>query len=178
MSDFDGIDKSTGTSALAVPNGPLTREALEAAVRAIQEAAPAAACGSEESPHHYLGAAKVGERVRCAVCSERLIVMPNGRAMVEPKLADFFKRPLPLRFLDVRDPPVTDASLALRYAMATRPSRVFYGEMSVGYDWAGRPPKRLKGRNRTRTAKRTDFGARIEGAHSLSSLRRGSAGTE
>ncbi len=163
MSEFDGIDEST--SALAVPNGPLTREVLEAAVRAIQEAAPGASCGSEERPH-LVPTALPGASVRCISCGEQLVALANGRAMRMPKLGDFFKRE-PLRFLD-RDPgksvfqvPPEYRYSSLDAAASRQPLHIYFDEVSsfTERDWR-RWKRAMRKPNRTRSTKRTDFSAR------------------
>ncbi len=161
MSDFDGIDRGT-FSRLAVTNEPITAETLRQAVEAIESAAPVTPCGTEENPHRYFGDVRVGERVRCVVCAERLIALPDGRAMIEPALADFFKRG-PLRFAA---PPLDDSKVTVppeyRY-MSVPDARVghTFVPMSIGYDWGFEPPRRWRPRNLTRSTSRTDFGRRF-----------------
>lgn len=180
MSDFDGIDRGTTTSALAMANGPLTAASLAAAVQAIRDAAPAAACGSEERPH-LVPTALRGALVRCVSCGENLVALPNGRAMPAPSLADFFKRELPR--LSVPDEPVR-VPPEFRYTPAIdERARHVCLSMSVGYDWGVEPPRALarqrlarpeyispklwrlmrrEGRKNVhgRSTRRTDFGSR------------------
>lgn len=165
--DFDGIDRGTQMGALAMPNGPLTDDVLAAAAKALADAAPAAACGSEERPHHYYGTAKIGERVRCVVCAERFVILPDGRAMAEPVLADFFQRE-PLRFLD-RDPGKSVFTVPPEYrysdpgaAPSRHPLHVYYDEISAFTEESWRRVKHaLRHRkNRTRSTRRTDFASR------------------
>lgn len=162
--DFDGIDLGTQTSALAVDSAPLTADLLRQAAESIANASPRPPCGSEESPHRYFGDAKPGERVRCVLCAERLVVLPDGRAMVEPVLADLFKRK-PLR---VPAPPsdVMVVPPEYRYSsvMDTRPYplHINFDEVSSFTEDSWRRLKRVLRRhpNRSRSTRRTDFSSR------------------
>jgi hypothetical protein len=173
---FDGIDAGTfSSSRLTRRQDPTDATSIlrdiNAAIEAMHAAQPNGPCGSEKNPHAYFGGDNPGRRVRCAVCTEEFIVMPNGRGLPTRDLA--LDKMIPIPRLTMPDPDLlTDAALATSYAYrATLAPRAFF-PVSVGYDegfefsiprraflrafgWRrGKRPVQPRGK------RRTDFGAR------------------
>lgn len=83
---FLGIDRTTeptmaGTFSNAALSGPLTLEALEEGMRAIEQWKPPVPCGSDEKHPHITAPVGVGERAQCVNCGEWLVYTSEKRGV-------------------------------------------------------------------------------------------------
>lgn len=143
---------------------------INAAVELMRNRPPEPPCGVEDNPHRYFGSPRVGERVSCAVCGESLIVLPNGRAMLYDPFKAMGVSPRLLNVDLSSEAAAREYQYVGDYRLSHSPPRFYMdrieGEhesrvVSLGGAW-GRRMRRAMKRNRTRSAKRTDFGRRIE----------------
>lgn len=162
---------------------------LEAGFRRIWESSlrTPPPCGTEKSPHFIGSPKKVGDRVTCLVCGENLVVMPNDRGMSLTQFERELMQPKPLRFAAPADEETFRVPPEFRYTPAFDARvRHPFQPLSIGYNWGDIEPPRVlrpirlvrpgtispgmwrlmrrEGRaNRTRSARRTDFGRRLLG---------------